>query len=354
MSTLKRLAVIGCRGPGLWHAKDARASDRFQVVAMCDRDAALAEKAAAENEGSRPWSDAEAMLRELKPDAVSLTTGAVPRARLTALCLDHGVRGIYAEKPMAVSLGEGRAMIDAARRRGAVLVVNHQRRTYPAFIAMKRALDAGAVGKIELVRGSCAGDVLSDGTHTIDCIRYLLGDPEITAVLAQIYRAPAEQAAHPDSGDQTVGGYRYGHAIETGAMAVIDFAGNLRAEIFCGLMQPRGRRYQDFEVFGSTGRLWRAGDQADPPVQAWDQSGGGWRAVPVDLSSHATTGATNYAAFADAMDGGPQHPLDGSHGLKDLEAVMAVYESARTHRRVALPLTQERYPLDLMIEAGLV
>ena len=31
---------------------------------------------------------------------------------------------------------------------------------------------------------------------------------------------------------------------------------------------------------------------------------------------------------------------------------MAIYESARLHRRVRLPLEQERFPLELMIETG--
>jgi len=55
-----------------------------------------------------------------------------------------------------------------------------------------------------------------------------------------------------------------------------------------------------------------------------------------------------YAAFAQTICEGAPHPLSGESGLADLEVIMAIHESARTHSRIEFPLEQEDYPLLLM------
>ena len=62
--------------------------------------------------------------------------------------------------------------------------------------------------------------------------------------------------------------------------------------------------------------------------------------------------AAAYTLFAATLAEGAPHPMGGEYALRDLEVLMAVYESARLHRRLSLPLAQERHPLELMIEAG--
>ena len=47
---------------------------------------------------------------------------------------------------------------------------------------------------------------------------------------------------------------------------MFEFETGLRAELFTGRIQPRGRRYQDYEVFGTAGLLHRVDDQADLPL----------------------------------------------------------------------------------------
>ena len=48
----------------------------------------------------------------------------------------------------------------------------------------------------------------------------------------------------------------------------------------------------------------------------------------------------------------PVHRSDGTQGYKALEMLMAVYESARRHEQVRLPLQTRLNPLDLMIDSG--
>jgi predicted dehydrogenase len=213
---------------------------------------------------------------------------------------------------------------------------------------MRRQMESGALGQIELIRASCAGDVLTDGTHLIDTVRHLNGDNEVEWVFGQVTRQLDK------TGES---GFRYGHPMETGAMAILQFENGVRAEIFTGSMQQNGRFYQAYEVIGTEGRLHRNGDSSTPPLLIGDAQAGGWRAVPFDSSDDLTITSSDmeteiFRRFADMIFDGAAHPMSGDSGFKNQEIVMAIYESARLRARVDLPLQQDRFPLELMIEAG--
>ena len=312
------VAVVGLRGMGLSHAKAFAACPDFRVVAGCDLDPARTAEFAAALPGAAVFADFTRMLAEVRSAVVVIATGTASHAALALAAGEAGARGVFCEKPMAVNLGDARAMVAACRARGCALAVNHQRRTQPPYTTMRRLMIAGAIGKVELIRGSCAGDLLSDGTHAIDSIRWLTGDAPVRRVRGQVGRDRPNPAEPRGGGYDGSGGWRYGHPIESGAQAILEFDEGLRAELFTGRFQPRGRGYQDIEVFGTGGRLWRAGDQAGEPLLIQDAP----------------------------------HPLAGDSALADQEVVMAVHESARLRRRVDLPLAQDRYPLELLIEAG--
>jgi predicted dehydrogenase len=350
------VAVVGLRGIAQGHARGfAALPEEYRLIAGCDLDAGRATEFADKFPGTRTFADYAVMLAETKPDVVVVATNSVTHAALAVQAAEAGVRGIFLEKPMAVSLGEARAVIAACRARGCALVVNHQRRAYPVFRAMRRLIAEGAIGRPELLRGSCAGDLLSDGTHTVDILRHLADDAEVKWVFGQVQRDSPDPAQPRGMGYDALGGWRYGHPIETGAMAVLAFETGLRAEIFTGRLQPPGRAYQDIEAVGDGGALWRPGDSAKVPLLVRDKAGGGWRpaefpaeADPVQTSSTLE----NYRRFARMVREGGPHPLSGDSGFKDHEIIMAIYESARLHARIELPLSQDRFPLAIMLETG--
>jgi predicted dehydrogenase len=172
--------------------------------------------------------------------------------------------------------------------------------------------------------------------------------------------------------DRPFSGFYGGHTIETGAMAVIQMKGGPRVEICCGDMRIQARGYMDMEFHGTRGRLWRVGDALNPNLYISDASGGPfeegvddwaykpvpavagkgrWR--PVDVSfSVCDAMETGYRLLAKAIREGSPSPLDGANALRGFEVIMAAYESARLNRRLILPVEQERFPLDLMIEQG--
>lgn len=343
-----RAGVIGLR-MGRSHARSMQRLDAYQVVGLCDLNAELAGELVTEAfPDAKAYTDYQEMLAAEQLDVVAVCTPTDSHAQLTIAVAETGVRGICCEKPMATSLGDGRAMVRACEENGVKLIVSHQRRMGPDLLTMRRLIDEGAIGEVYLVRGGCQGDLLSDGTHLIDSLRWLAGDSPVQWLLGQIHRETPDPEEEHGIGFHRSGGYRYGHMIENGAMAVIEFESGLRAEMFTGSMHMRGRPYQDYEVLGTKGRLWRNGDQADPPLRIQDEEAGGYRVLMNDPDAPAHAQVNMYAALARTIREGTPHPLSGESGLADLEVIMAIHESARTHNRIEFPLEQEAYPLLLM------
>ncbi len=351
-----RAAVVGCRGMSHYHASAIAALPEYTLVAGCDLDEQLARSFAETYAGSRPYTDFDTMMTEEKPDVVVIATTTAAHAPLTLRAAAAGVRGIFCEKPMAIPLGDAIAMVETCAANGVVLAVNHQRRMLPVFRTMRRLMEDGSIGSVEVIRAGCAGDILTDGTHLIDTVRFLAGDSPVRSVFGQVYRNIPAGELPGSRGTLAAGGMRYGHAVETGSMAVIEFESGLRAELFMGKMQQADRRYQDYEILGTDGRLWRAGDQADPQLLIANASSGGWQAAPLDEADsdreYPVAGTYSYHLFAQTIEHGTDHPLSGQSGLRDHEIVTAIYESSRLRDRIEFPFEQPRYPLDIMIERG--
>jgi len=346
-------AIIGSGRMGLRHAEAMVGSGEFELVAACDVDVERAQELADKFPAARTYGDVQQMLDAVRPDVAVIATAGATHAELTVPVAAARPRGICCEKPMAVGLGEARRMVEACRENGVALIVNHQRRLSAPLRTMRRLIEEGAIGDVYLIRASCPGDVLGDGTHAVDSIRWLAGDEDVRWVLGQVYRDKPDESEPKSMTTKRSGGYRYGYPVETGAVGMFEFVSNVRAELYCGAMRLAGRAYQDYEVFGTKGRLWRAGDSADPPLLIQDEAGGGWRPVDIGETGGQFEPMTeSYRLFARTIREGAPHPLSGDSALKGHEVLMAIYESARTNARIELPLQQDEFPLQLMIEAG--
>jgi UDP-N-acetyl-2-amino-2-deoxyglucuronate dehydrogenase len=362
-------AVVGCR-MGRAHARSIASLEEYDLVAVCDivRDAAAA--CAGDNGIDAIYTNYAEMLAQVKPDVVAVATPTNLHPEHTLQALDAGAKGICSEKPMAVCMGDARSMVEKCKSAGVPLVINHQRRLGYEMVYARQLIQEGTLGEIRMIRGECAGDILSDGTHLIDSIMWLAGDEGAEWVLGQIHRDLPKE-----SPPGRTPGHRYGHTIETGAMAVIRLKNGLRAEIVCGDLRTEGLAYQDYQVIGSKGILWRCGDRAAENLFICDDKGGGWipgldngtykpisapdgksgmwRPVEIPVP-RVNPIAESYRLLAASIREGAPHPLSGENALVGFEMLMAIFESARLHKRIRLPLEQDRYPLDIMIEQGIL
>lgn len=361
---------------GAYQARVLATSADFELVGVCD--AVPAKAAELGTALAVPHAASlEELLERTRPEVVAICSHNTSHAPLTLTAAAFpSVRGIYCEKPMATTLRDGRAMVEACRSRGVVLAINHQRRLGRDLSAMKDAIDSGALGTVRSMRLQSPGDLLSDGTHAIDSVLFLLGDQTPEWVFGALHRVPPSEqtASASDVSGTEIAGHRFGHVVESGAVAVLQFSKGPRVELFAGDLVERRRAYQDYEIVGDRARLWRTGDRAAPnvfiadreggthvvddreyPLQPWPAAAGGrglWR--PLLETNEPLLGSieVGYRALAESLRTGAPHPLRGELALAGLEVLMAIYESARRHRRVSLPLAQEDFPLELMIASG--
>jgi predicted dehydrogenase len=364
------VAVIGVRGMGPHQARLLSKLPEYRLVAVCDLDPALAASCATDL-SVKPYSSMTQLLKEEKPDVVAICTNNTSHAQLTIEAARAGVKAIHCEKPMATSLGDARAMIAACEDAGVYLVINHQRRIGPDLLEARRLIERGAIGTVLECRGYCAGDILSDGTHLVDSLLWLTGDCDAEWVAGHIHRDLSDPIWQPKDGPPNPRpGFRYGHPVESGGMGLVRLKSGTRMELYCGDYQSE-RAYQEYEIIGTGGRLWRIGDQVRPNLFIQDEKGGDckmvfdpqrwhhvavpsghgpWRAVPRDEPAPGGAICESYRKLARTLRQGEVHPMSARVALRGLEIVMAIYESARLGRRIELPLEQEHFPLELMLE----
>jgi predicted dehydrogenase len=139
-----RVGVVGCgliaQVMHLPHLRELR--DRFSVTALCDLSEQALDFAAAmfpEAARLRRWQD----VVDAKVDAVLvLVPGS--HAPIAIAAAEAGLH-VFAEKPMCIAPAEGEAMIAAAQRSGATLMVGYMKRYDPAYEALAAELDRDAV-----------------------------------------------------------------------------------------------------------------------------------------------------------------------------------------------------------------
>ena len=123
-----------------------------QIVAAADVNLKRAEEIAAKYKGT-PYQDYRKMLDSKDVDAVVLATPDHWRA-LTAIHACQADKDIYAEKPMTLTIREGRLMVEAARKYKRVFQTGSQQRSNPVNRLACELVRNGRIGKVHTVIGS--------------------------------------------------------------------------------------------------------------------------------------------------------------------------------------------------------
>ena len=131
--------------------------------------------------GKPVYSDYREMLEEEKPDIVSIATPATSHAEITIEVAKFGAKGIYCEKAMATSLAECDRMIEICEQTDTVLMINHQRRWDNRYIELRRLVELGNIGNLQLIQISIGGSRLCrSGTHMFDLALMFANDEVIS------------------------------------------------------------------------------------------------------------------------------------------------------------------------------
>jgi predicted dehydrogenase len=146
------VGLIGCGGRGQYVAGLMRQLPNVEFVAVADVHIGRANEAKGWfAPGCRAFQDFRKLLEQRDVDAVLVATPDHWHAIATILACE-AQKDVYVEKPLAYSIKEGRAMVNAARRHQRVVQAGMQHRSAAHFREVARIIQSGEIGPVHFVR----------------------------------------------------------------------------------------------------------------------------------------------------------------------------------------------------------
>ncbi len=189
------IGIVGLGGHGRTIQRAADAARNLQVAAVFDLDEAEAQAAARRFGCAAAASSYEALLARDGIEAVVLVTPNHLHRPQAEAALEAG-KHVLVEKPIANTVADGRAMIEAAEKAGCVLMVGHNMRRGRAARLARRMIGEGRLGRIVSIDMHFSADnmqrlapetwrlhpdqcpllpMMQLGIHAIDLVHYLAG-----------------------------------------------------------------------------------------------------------------------------------------------------------------------------------
>lgn len=352
MPTPIRIAVIGPGKVAHLHAKAALQTPDTELVAVYGRTYQKAEAFASEY-GIQAYDNVQEMVERESVDLCLVCTTHPAHREPTVAALNAGSH-VLVEKPLASSLEDCDAMIEAARQNNCYLGTISQRRFYEPSMRIRQAIDTGKIGKpvlgtIQMLgwrdeayyksdawRGTWAeeggGVLVNQSPHQLDLLLWYMG--EIDEVFG-VWR----NLNHPyiDVDDTALAIVKF----KNGGLGNIIVSNSQKPGIF-GKVHVHGENGASVGVQTDGGALFIAGMSSitDPPVNdLWTVPGEENKLaefIAEDTAFFNTIDATVYyfgvqiADFRDAIRDKRPPLVTGEDGRKVVALFQAIYESTRT------------------------
>ena len=146
-----RIGLIGCGGRSRAVVGAGLEWPEFQMVAVADCFEPKTREVLDHFKADwKAYTDFREMIEKENLDGVAIETTTHARAWITIQVLQMGVDA-YIEKPMCLTIEEGRAMVDAAKKYQCVTQIGTQQRSMPLNNWACDLIQAGAIGKVKTV-----------------------------------------------------------------------------------------------------------------------------------------------------------------------------------------------------------
>jgi myo-inositol 2-dehydrogenase/D-chiro-inositol 1-dehydrogenase len=319
-----RLALLGAGRIGKVHAKAIAADKRAKLVAVVDAFQEAAQ-AIADDTGCE-ISTIDAVLANPQIDAVIICTPTNTHADLIERFARAG-KAIFCEKPIDLDVARAQGCIDIVKETNAKIMLGFNRRFDPHFRAVRKAIDDGQIGNVEMVTITSrdpgapppeyikvSGGIFRDMTiHDFDIARFLLGE-EIVSVFAT-----GSVLVDPQIGE--LGDY-------DSASIILTTAGGRQAMISNSRRATYGYD-QRIEVHGSLGSVAAENQR---PVSIEVATKDGYTRPPLHdffMTRYTAAYAAEIAAFIDAIENNVAPSPSAQDGLIALKLADAALKSAR-------------------------
>ena len=332
-----RLALVGT---GWWTIEEAipaiAATEHCEATVAVDLDADARDRAAdvADLRAISPDEYARGVASD-EYDAVYVATPNGTHLELVEVAAEHG-KAVLCEKPMEASVERARALVDACERAGVELMVAYRMQTEPLVRRARELLADGVVGEPVQIHGDISAtllDIIPDhdqwrldpemaggctlidlGIYPLNTIRFLLDEDPDTV-------SSATRSDHPAFAD-----------VEEHVRFALEFPGGVDA-VCTASHNAYGT--SDLRLVGTEGLI-----ELTEIFHPWADRG---LVVEVDGNrSTVTTEGVNqmteeFAYFAHCLLADETPAPDGTHGLRDMQLIEAIYEADRTGERIGVP-----------------
>ena len=195
-----KYALIGCGRIATNHMT-AAVNNKLRIVAVYDimkkkTEDLLVKHELSDNPDIKRYVDYKLMIEKEKPELINIATESRNHAAIALDVIKMGINVII-EKPMAMSIADADAIIDAAEKYGVKVSACHQNRFNIAIQKLRKALEDGRFGKLS--HGSIhvrwnrnrgyydqapwrgtwkedGGALMNQCIHGIDLLRWMMGD----------------------------------------------------------------------------------------------------------------------------------------------------------------------------------
>lgn len=144
---MKRIGIVGAGFISGSHAAGAKLSGRLEVAGFQSRTRASAE-AKAKQYGGKVYDTLEEMIADPTVDIIDICAPSHLHEELGMKVLNAG-KALLLEKPIARDKESAQALVRKAREGGIPFMVTQSLRFMPAYIAIKKAVDEGRLGKVK-------------------------------------------------------------------------------------------------------------------------------------------------------------------------------------------------------------
>lgn len=351
-----KYALIGCGRISPNHIVAAK-NNGLELVAICDviedmmKDKVL--KFALPDSVSR-YTNYKEMLAEEEPELVAIATESGKHAAIAIDCIEAGCH-VIVEKPIALSIKDADAIIEASERKGVKVCACHQNRFNKSIQKIRDAIEKNRFGKLlygtahirwtrdyeYYARAKWRGTWEQDGgalmnqcIHDIDLLRWMMGD-DVTEVVAMTDRLTHDYIEAEDFGIALI-------RFANGSYGIIEGTTNV---------YPRNLE-ETLYVFGEKGTIkaggeavniieeWRFSDYLDDPEAVKRECS----ELPPNVYGFGHTKL--YADVIEAIEKDRSPYVDARAGKRALELVLGIYQAAATGKSVAFPLDKDSSTLD--------
>lgn len=164
----------------LSHAEAIISNPHLKLVAICDSDAERLKRHQTYYKIEYAFSDYRTLIKEVKPDIISIATRTEGRTDIIKYAAENGVKGIYCEKPIARSLEECISAIEVCKKNNVKLQYGTTRRYMPIYREAKRIAASGELGSlVEIVVEYGCEKILWTHPHFSDLMIFFAGTTDI-------------------------------------------------------------------------------------------------------------------------------------------------------------------------------